>query len=42
MSGRSRRRLAASILKVGEKRIWLDPDDMDARGDGENSRGTDA
>jgi len=30
MSGRSRRRIAADILKVGKNRIWLDPEDMDA------------
>jgi len=30
MSVRSRRRMAASILKVGQNRIWLDPEDMDA------------
>lgn len=30
MSGRSQRRIAADILKVGKNRIWLDPEDMDA------------
>ncbi len=30
MSARSQRRIAANILKVGENRIWLDPEDMDA------------
>ena len=30
MSARSQRRIAASILKVGENKIWLDPEDMDA------------
>jgi large subunit ribosomal protein L19e len=32
MSVRSQRRVAASILKVGQNRIWLDPEDMDAIG----------
>lgn len=32
MSGRSQRRIAADILKVGKNRIWLDPEDMDAIG----------
>jgi large subunit ribosomal protein L19e len=30
MSVRSQRRIAASILKVGENKIWLDPEDTDA------------
>jgi large subunit ribosomal protein L19e len=30
MSARSQRRIAASILKVGKNRIWLDPEDMDS------------
>ena len=30
MSVISQRRIAASILKVGQNRIWLDPEDMDA------------
>jgi large subunit ribosomal protein L19e len=30
MSVRSQRRIAASILKVGENRIWLDPEDTDS------------
>jgi large subunit ribosomal protein L19e len=30
MSARSQRRIAASILKIGENRVWLDPEDMDA------------
>ncbi len=30
MSVRSQRRIAAEILKVGENRIWLDPEDIDA------------
>lgn len=30
MSVRSQRRIAAEILKVGENRIWLDPEDTDA------------
>lgn len=30
MSARSQRRIAANILKVGENRVWLDPEDMDA------------
>ncbi len=29
MSLRSQRRLAAEILKVGETRVWIDPDRMD-------------
>jgi large subunit ribosomal protein L19e len=30
MSGRSQRRIAADVLKIGENRVWLDPEDMDA------------
>ena len=30
MSGKSQRRIAATILKVGKNKIWLDPEDMDA------------
>jgi len=30
MSARSQRRIAANILKIGENRVWLDPEDMDA------------
>jgi large subunit ribosomal protein L19e len=30
MTAISQRRIAASILKVGQNRIWLDPEDMDA------------
>jgi len=30
MSIRSQRRMAAEILKVGENRIWLDPEDTEA------------
>jgi len=30
MSVRSQRRIAAEILKVGENRVWLDPEDTDA------------
>lgn len=30
MSVRSQRRIAAEILKVGESRVWLDPEDIDA------------
>jgi large subunit ribosomal protein L19e len=29
MSTRSQRRIAAHILKVGENKVWLDPEDMD-------------
>jgi large subunit ribosomal protein L19e len=29
MSGRSQRRIAADILKIGKNRVWLDPEDMD-------------
>lgn len=32
MSIRSQRRIAADILKVGENRVWLDPEDLDAIG----------
>ena len=30
MSVRSQRRIAADILKVGENRVWLDPEDIEA------------
>ena len=30
MSFKTQRRLAASILKVGRERVWLDPEDADA------------
>jgi len=30
VSVRSQRRIAAEILKVGENRVWLDPEDIDA------------
>jgi len=30
MSVRSQRRIAADIMKVGENRVWLDPEDIDA------------
>lgn len=30
MSIRSQRRMAAEILKVGESRVWMDPEDTDA------------
>ncbi|UCE96210.1 MAG: 50S ribosomal protein L19e [Candidatus Bathyarchaeota archaeon] len=32
MSLRSQRRLAAEILKVGQKRVWIDPERMDEVG----------
>jgi len=30
MNVRSQRRIAAEILKVGQNRVWLDPEDIDA------------
>ena len=30
MNVRSQRRIAAAILRVGENRVWLDPEDIDA------------
>lgn len=30
MNVRSQRRIAAQIMKVGENRVWLDPEDTDA------------
>lgn len=30
MSVRAQRRIAAEIMKIGENRVWLDPEDMDA------------
>lgn len=30
MSVRSQRRIAAKIMKVGESRVWMDPEDIDA------------
>lgn len=30
MSVRSQRRMAAKIMKVGESRVWMDPEDVDA------------
>lgn len=30
MNVRSQRRIAAQIMKVGENRVWLDPEDVDA------------
>jgi large subunit ribosomal protein L19e len=30
MSVRAQRRIAAEIMKIGENRVWLDPEDIDA------------